>query len=254
MSHLPVSEEATHFQRSMPSFAIIPARGGSKRIPRKNLKPFCGKPIIAYSIEAAKQSKLFDRILVTTDDDEIADVAVSLGADAAIRRPPELADDHTPTIPVIRHAIESAEKSEGVHLGFVCCIYATAPFVQPSALQEAHKLLTENPGTEFVFPATSFPFPIFRALKLNNDGTTGMFWPERELTRSQDLPEAYHDAGQFYFATRNAWMTCNRIFTAHSRAVLLPRSQVQDIDVPDDWTRAEAMFRLLSESPFSFSF
>lgn len=226
------------------NLAVIPARGGSKRIPRKNLREFAGKPIIAWSIDAALSSGHFDQVIVSTDDVEIAEVARQFGADVPFVRPPELSDDHTPTIPVIRHAIEWTE-SHGQSLENVCCIYATAPFVTAEALRAGYELLRGNPGTEFVLSATTFPFPILRALKRNEDGTIGMFWPEHELTRSQDLPEAYHDAGQFYWATREAFMTRSGMFTARSRLLLLPRARVQDIDSLEDWVRAERLFELL---------
>jgi pseudaminic acid cytidylyltransferase len=227
------------------NIAVIPARGGSKRIPRKNLKLFCGKPIIAYSIEAARTSGLFDRIIVSSDDEEIIETALAYGAETPFRRPSDLSDDNTTTIPVIRHAIEWADQNWR-RPDCICCIYATAPFVQNSDLRDGYKKLIDNPGTGFVFPATTFAFSIFRALKMNDDGTVGMFWPEHEITRSQDLPEAYHDAGQFYWGTRDAWLKNEGIFTGNARIVPLPPYRVQDIDTADDWKRAEIMFQSLS--------
>lgn len=226
------------------NIAVIPARGGSKRIPRKNVMSFCGKPMIAYSIDAAKACSLFDHILVSTDDDEIATIAEAYGAEAHFRRPTWLADDHTPTIPVIRHAIDWVDQNLG-RSDYICCIYATAPFIRDSDLNEGYKILKDNPDTEFAFSATSFGFPIFRAIKINEDGTTGMFWPEHERTRSQDLPEAYHDAGQFYWGTRNAWINRDQIFSASSRIVKLARQNVQDIDTQEDWEQAEIIFEVL---------
>jgi pseudaminic acid cytidylyltransferase len=225
----------------MNTIAIIPARGGSKRIPRKNVKPFCGKPMIAWSIEAARSARVFDTILVSTDDEEIASVAESYGAEAPFRRPAELANDHTPTLPVIAHAIRWWEEHRSP-VEFTCCIYATAPFLQAQYLREGLELMKTHPDAEFAFSITSYAFPILRALKRNADGTVGMFWPENEMKRSQDLSEAWHDAGQFYWGRKQAF--CNRlgVFSARSYPVVLPRHQVQDIDTPEDWARAERMF------------
>ncbi len=224
--------------------AIIPARGGSKRIPRKNIKDFCGKPMIAYSIEAALQSGLFDKVIVSTDDEEIAHTAKTYGAEVPFTRPAELSDDHTATIPVIAHAIKELQKEEPVDIA--CCIYATAPFIQVRYLQEAYKLLIDT-NSVYSFSATSFPFPIQRAIKLDNAHHVEMFQPEHFNTRSQDLEEAYHDAGQFYFGTVEAWLNEEPIFAPHSTAVILPRHLVQDIDTPEDFERAELMFKVLED-------
>ncbi len=224
--------------------AIIPARGGSKRIPRKNIKSFCGKPMIAYSIEAAINSKLFDRVIVSTDDQEIAHVAKEYGAEIPFMRPKELSDDHTPTIPVIAHAIQELQKEGPVDIA--CCIYATAPFIHVSFLQEAYTRLLKSKGS-YAFSATSFPFPIQRAIKLNEKHEVEMFQPEHFNTRSQDLEEAYHDAGQFYFGTSHAWLSNEAIFTKNSTAVILPRHLVQDIDTMEDFHRAELMYKALQD-------
>ena len=224
--------------------AIIPARGGSKRIPRKNIKAFCGQPMIAYSIKAAIASGCFDKIVVSTDDEEIAQVARSYGAEVPFMRPRELSDDHTATIPVIAHAI-SASVNDVSEVEAVCCIYATAPFVQPAFIQEAYTKLKETQSA-YCFSATSFPFPIQRAIRLTPDHHVEMFSPEHFMTRSQDLEEAYHDAGQFYWGTPEAWLEGKIIFAPHSSAILLPRHLVQDIDTPEDWMRAEFMMRALS--------
>lgn len=225
---------------------VIPARGGSKRIPRKNIKSFCGKPMIAYSIEVAIESKLFDKIVVSTDDEEIAKIAKSYGAEVPFMRPPELSDDHTATIPVIAHAINATCK-DLAQVEAVCCIYATVPFVQAKFIKEAYeKLVTTH--SSYAFSATSFPFPIQRAIKLTKDDRVEMFSPENFAVRSQDLEEAYHDAGQFYWGTPSAWLEGKIIFAPHSRAVLLPRHLVQDIDTPEDWIRAEFMFKAMNLS------
>jgi len=228
--------------------AVIPARGGSKRIADKNIRLFCGKSIIAYSIESALQSEVFDRVIVSTDSEQIAEVANSYGAETPFLRPPELADDHTPTIPVIKHAIETLEATTGAKpVSFACCIYATAPFIQAADLQAGFNVLKSDSETDFCFTATSFPFPIWRAIKIA-DQKVEMFWPENGDKRSQDLEEAYHDAGQFYWGTSHAWRNASNIFKASSTAVVVPRSRVQDIDTPEDWQRAEAMYHALNEA------
>ncbi|WP_334120285.1 pseudaminic acid cytidylyltransferase [Limnobacter sp.] len=223
--------------------AIIPARGGSKRIPGKNVKPFCGKPMIAWSIQAALQSGCFDRVLVSTDSHEIASCAEGLGAEIPFIRPAHLSDDHTPTIPVVQHAINFLLE-QGAQVQQVCCVYATAPFIQVNDLQQALNQLQATQA-DYVFSATTFTFPIQRAIRLDKAGCVAMFYPEHASTRSQDLEEAFHDAGQFYWGTTEAWLEGRPIFGAESGLYLLPRSRVQDIDTPEDWVRAELMFRAL---------
>jgi pseudaminic acid cytidylyltransferase len=221
--------------------AIIPARGGSKRIPRKNIKLFAGKPIISYSIEAARQSGVFRRIIVSTDSDAIARVALEHGAEVPFMRPAELADDHTPTAPVVLHALEWLAQ-QGEPAQCACCIYPTAPFLQPRFLRQGHELLVTR-GVSSVFSVTTFAFPILRALRINERGHLEMFWPEYEYSRSQDLPEAYHDAGQFYWLNCELFFQERRIYTKDALPVILPRYLVQDIDTLEDWERAELMFR-----------
>ena len=221
--------------------AVIPARGGSKRIPRKNIKPFCGRPMIAWSIAAARATGVFDAILVSTEDEEIAAVAEATGAEAPFRRPPDLAGDHALTIPVIAHAIRWFEEHRAP-VTLTCCIYATAPFLEPDSLRKGVEMLQAHPDAEFVFSVTSYAFPIFRALQRNADGSVAMFWPENELKRSQDLPEAWHDAGQFFWGRREAFLQRLGFFSARSFTVPIPRHLVQDIDTPEDWERAERMF------------
>lgn len=229
--------------------AIIPARGGSKRIPRKNIKNFCGKPMIAYSIEAAQECGLFDKIIVSTDDDEIAQIARSFGAEVPFIRPPELSDDHTATIPVIAHAIQTLQANGDV-ITHACCIYATAPFIRPEDIQSAyHSLITHN--KHYAFPVTTFAFPIQRSVKRDLDGNIEMFYPEHFSTRSQDLEEAYHDVGQFYWGTGGAWLEGKPIFSDIATTIMLPRHLVQDIDTPDDWTRAEYMYQVLFPNHFN---
>ena len=226
--------------------AIIPARGGSKRIPRKNIKEFCGKPMIAWSIEAAKACGCFDRVLVSTDDQEIADIAQQWGVEVPFMRPPELSDDHTGTIPVIRHAIEWLQKNEGP-VDLACCIYATAPFVTTQDLQKGWALISE--GTiDYAFSVTSYSFPIQRAIKITKQDRIAMFNPKYFQTRSQDLEEAWHDAGQFYWGQASAWLQEKPIFSEQAAPVKLPRHRVQDIDTPEDWVRAEWLFKAMQEA------
>lgn len=225
------------------NIAIIPARGGSNRIPGKNIKSFAGKPIIAYSIDAAKSSKVFDRVVVSTDSEEIAKVAIDCGAEVPFLRPKELSDEHTPTAPVINHAIRWFE-DQGHSLEFACCIYATAPFVMPEYIRQGYETILKNKVSS-VFSVTTFPFPILRSLKITKEGHLEMFWPEYELTRSQDLPEAYHDAGQFYWLKVESFLQSGKIYTYDAMPVILPRYLVQDIDTLEDWITAEKMFEVL---------
>lgn len=222
------------------NIAIIPARGGSKRIPRKNIKEFHGKPLIAYSIEAAKAAKCFDRIIVSTDDIEIAEVAKKYGAEVPFIRPAELSGDYTTTLDVVTHAISWCTR-EKIDISNVCCIYATAPFLLPKYIQEGLNLLT-NSDASFTFSATSFPFPIQRAIRLDEGLRVKMFHPQHMNTRSQDLEEAYHDAGQFYWGKSDAFLNGEIIFSENSIAVILPRNLTQDIDTEEDWVFAELLY------------
>ena len=222
------------------NIAIIPARGGSKRIPRKNIKEFCGKPMIAWSIEAALKSGCFDQIIVSTDDIEIAQVARAYGADTPFVRPPELSNDHAGTIPVVAHAIEWLH-SNGNLAEIICCIYATAPFVLETDLQRGLAAF-KNSDADYAFSVTSFPFPIQRAVRITPQNRIQMFQPEHFNTRSQDLEEAWHDAGQFYWGKAKAWLSHKPVFTEDSLPIKLPRYRVQDIDTQEDWDRAEMMF------------
>ncbi len=223
------------------TLCVIPARGGSKRIPNKNVKLFHGQPMIAWSIAAAIESRLFDRIIVSTDDDDIADIARAEGAEVPFMRPAELSDDHTPTVPVVAHAIQELQAS-----GDVCCLYATAPFVRATDIIEAHKLLTRT-NAQFAFPVTTFPFPIQRAIYLRSEGRMEMCQPEHANTRSQDLEEAYHDVGQFYWGRQSAWLVGQPIMGPHSAPLVIPRHRAQDIDTPEDWDFAEYLFSSLQK-------
>lgn len=232
----------------MKAIAVIPARGGSKRIPHKNVKAFFGKPMIQYSIEAAKSSGLFEDVIVSTDDPEIKAIAEKCGARVPFERPAKLSDDYTPLADVLHHAL-SYKMSEGKSRPeFVCCILATAPFVDVDDIKKAFRLLTES-GATGVIPVTTFPFPIFRALKKSPKGTIEMVWPEHELTRSNDLPETFHDAGQFYWLKVETFMAEKRIYSKESRPFMIPRYRVQDIDTPEDWERAEKIFNAYCSAP-----
>lgn len=225
--------------------AIIPARAGSKRIKQKNIKFFCGKEMIAWSIEAAIKSGCFDRIIVSTDDEKIAKVANKYGIEAPFVRPAELSDDFSTTSEVIAHSIKWLNDNE-VKPDLVCCIYATAPFIQSTDIVKGLDLLIKK-HCEFVFPVTSFPFPIQRAIKLKEDGSVKMFQPENYLVRSQDLTPAFHDAGQFYWGDAESWVQQKSIFS-NSRAfpLILPSYRVQDIDNIEDWERAEIMHKTIN--------
>lgn len=223
--------------------AIIPARGGSKRIPRKNVREFCDKPMIVWSIEAARASGCFDRIIVSTDDQEIADVGRQHGAEVPFMRPAELSGDYTGTLPVIRHAVEWLQRNNAP-IDFACCIYATAPFISAEDLKRGFELIQQN-SASYAFSVTSYAFPIQRAIRVTESGRIAMFHPEHFSTRSQDLEEAWHDAGQFYWGTKDAWMEERALFSEAAVPVKLPRYRVQDIDTQDDWIRAEWMFKTI---------
>ena len=230
--------------------AVIPARGGSKRIPRKNIKPFAGRPMIEHSVAAAVASGVFDTILCSTDDEEIAQTARQAGASTPFIRPAELSDDNTPTAPVLRHALEWC-LARGWSVDTMCCIYATAPFVRPEDIRRGLDLLEQH-GADSAFTVTTFAFPILRALKLNASGRLEMFWPEHMNTRSQDLPEAFHDAGQFYWLRAQPFLASGVIYTPDAVPVSLPRHLVQDIDTPEDWLRAELMHQALTRAPEAY--
>lgn len=225
--------------------AIIPARGGSQRIPRKNIKVFCGKPIIGYSIEAAINSGCFDKVIVSTDDDEISEIAESFGAEVPFVRPTKLSDNFAGTIPVIKHAIEWLDEHTESPLE-VCCLYATAPFVQSDTIKKAYFQWNESQA-DYCFSVTSFPFPIQRAIKVSQDSRIEMFYPEYLEFRSQDLEESYHDAGQFYWGKAEAFKQQKPIFSEDATPFILPRHLVQDIDTNEDWIRAEIMYKVLKK-------
>ncbi len=220
--------------------AVIPARGGSKRIPRKNIKSFCGKPMLAWSIEAALQSGCFDEVIVSTDDAEIADVARQWGAGVPFMRPADLADDLTPTVPVVAHAVKQfLDLGGGVR--YACCIYPCAPLLHIDDLKGAFELLRVQ-NVEYVYPVTEYPHPVQRAMRRMPDGAMRFVSPEHELTRTQDLEKLFHDAGQFYFGKTSAWLGHKKMHTA-GIGMPIPSWRVADIDTEDDWIRAELMFK-----------
>lgn len=227
------------------AIAIIPARGGSKRIPHKNLKSFCGQPMIAYAINAAKNSGCFEQIVVSTDDSEIADVARSLGAYVPFLRSSELSDDYVGTTPVTVNTIERLRDEVGLESDHYCCIYATVPLLEGSSLRQGYEQLLANQA-DYVFSAAEFPFPIQRALRRDNDGFITPFHPDLIGQRSQDLEPAYQDAGQFYWGTQQAWLNGVGPFGGTGQALVLPRFKVVDIDTPEDWQLAELLYQALA--------
>ena len=226
------------------NLCVIPARGGSKRIPNKNVKIFCGKPIIVWSIELAIASKCFDKIIVSTDSKEIADLAKSYGVDVPFIRPKTLADDYTATVPVVSHAVKWQIENHQKPL-YVSCIYATAPFIKLSDLKKGLKIL-KSVRSDYVFTATNFAYPIQRSFKIKKNKKLEMFYPEYLNFRSQDLDEAFHDAGQFYWGLTDAWLKKKPIINDNSIPLLIPRDRVQDIDTPKDWKIAERMFAAIN--------
>lgn len=227
----------------MKTVAIITARGGSKRIPRKNIKDFLGKPILAYSIQAAISSRCFDEVMVSTDDEEIANLAEQLGAVIPFRRNPKTADDHSTTAEVIAEVLEMY-KTHGKEFTFACCIYATAPFVTAETLQKAFAVLKEK-DSDSLIPVTEFSFPILRCFKMDDDSRISFTWPEYALTRSQDLPAFYHDCGQFYFIKVNRFLKTKKLVTKNTASIILPNTEVQDIDNEEDWKLAEMKYSFL---------
>jgi pseudaminic acid cytidylyltransferase len=222
--------------------AVIPARGGSKRIPRKNIKVFSGKPMIAWAILAAQKSGLFDHIIVSTDDDEIAKVARDWGAETPFVRPDDLADDFTPTVPVVAHAVQACIDL-GWQIDYACCIYPCVPFLQVEDLVRALDLAQVH-NAEFVYPVTEYVHPIQRAMRQLPSGGMQLFSPQFELTRTQDLEKSYHDTGQFYWGMTSAWLEHKKMHTA-GIGMPIPSWRVADIDTEDDWIRATAIFKAL---------
>lgn len=223
----------------MKNIAIIPARGGSKRIPRKNVKPFLGKPIIAYSIEAALNSGLFDVVMVSTDDDEIASIARQYGAKIPFMRSAETANDFASTNDVLEEVIANYEK-QNCFFDNMCCIYATAPLIQSQNIIDAyHRLI--NSDFSLVYPVVPFSYPIWRCLDIDENGKMQRHWKEYENCRSQDLPTEYHDTGTFYWYKIKEWQAGN----VQIGGILVEETAVQDIDNETDWKLAEMKYKLL---------
>ena len=221
------------------NIAIIPARGGSKRIPKKNIKSFFGKPMIQWAIEAAQESNIFDQIIVSTDDETIAAISKDLGALVPFKRSQALSDDFTNTTDVITDACRWA-KEAGLDAEIVCCLYATAPFVRAADLIEAYRIIRAS-DWQYVFSVAEYSSPIFRSFQQTDTQGVKMFFPEHFESRSQDLPQALYDAGMFYMGRSDAWMQGLKIFENHSFPLKIPSWRVQDIDTPEDWMRAEQM-------------
>ena len=227
------------------NIAVIPARGGSKRIPRKNIRDFCGMPMIAHSITNALESGCIDEVVVSTDDPEIADVAKSYGASVPFMRPKELADDYTGTSPVVRHAIQTL-LDKNWSIDYCACIYATSPLLSAAYIKEGLDRLKNHPDIAYVFTAERYSFPIQRAIIKTSSGGVVPFDKVGITKRSQDLEPTYHDAGQLYWGHSNTWLNPQKaIFSPESRMIVLPAHLVQDIDTLEDWTRAEMLFKLL---------
>ena len=228
------------------TIAIIPARGGSKRIPRKNIKPFLGKPVIAYTIEAALGSGLFDEIMVSTDDQEIADIAVKLGVKVPFMRSVRASDDHATTADVLVEVLQTYEERYDRQFIWGCCIYPASPLIRKEHLINGFKLLKEG-DMDSVFPVTAFSYPVWRGLRRNKDGMTEMIWPEYRNTRSQDLEAVYHDAGQWYWFNIESFKAFPSLYSKRSATIVLDEMEIQDIDSPGDWKLAEMKYNLLNE-------
>lgn len=226
--------------------AIITARGGSKRIPRKNIKPFLGKPIIEYPIIAALKASCFTEVMVSTDDEEIADIASRCGASIPFMRSHDTSNDYAVTAAVIEEVLNEYKKI-GKHFDYCCCIYPTAPFVTGNKLKKAYDLLDES-GAKSVVPVVRFGFPILRSFKIE-DGFVKMNWPEHMNTRSQDLPTSYHDCGQFYFLKTESFLLEKKLFTDCTVPIEMPETEVQDIDTEEDWKIAEIKYSFLNIEP-----
>lgn len=228
------------------TIAVIPARGGSKRIPGKNIRPFLGVPLLARTIGCLQDSGLFDRIVVSTDCADVASVALGSGAEVPFTRPAGLAGDHAPTAPVISHAVEQLE-IRGSQAESICLVYPTAVLVTVEDLATSLATYRQR-DCDFVFAATSFAYPPQRALRWRADGFCTMVDPSLELTRSQDLEPVFHDAGQFCWGDRQAWLEQRPVLTSRSIMHLLPPHRVQDIDTMEDWRRAELLYTLMTDA------
>lgn len=229
----------------MSGVALLPARGGSKRIPRKNVRPFLGEPALARVIRTILNAAVVDRVLVSTDDDEVADIGRASGADVPGRRPPELSDDHATTIAVVRHAIEEwlgALPDETV----LWVVYPTALLIGPEDLQAAARRFDAS-GAPFLVPVLRYPHPIERRVRIHSDGTIRPDEPARIDARTQDLAPAYHDAGQYYIGRIRAWRSSSPLIDPHTVGLEIPPDAAVDVDEPDQWERAERLARLMAD-------
>lgn len=226
-------------EKDRSAIALIPARGGSKRILRKNIRLFAGRPIISYSIEAARKTELFDDIIVSTDSEQIAEIARDCGASVPFLRPANLSDDAVPMAAVVGHALRWA-RERALPLSYICCIYATAPLLRPEFIIEGLKMISSE-KVSAVIPVATFPSSIFRAFMINDEGTLKMYKPEYEMTRTNDLQEAYRDACQFYWLDADRFEKQPKIYRADALPLIIPRYLVQDIDTDEDWVTAEKM-------------
>lgn len=226
----------------MEKIAIITARGGSKRIPRKNIREFCGRPILAYSIQAALESGVFDRVMVSTDDEEIAETARRYGAEVPFFRSRETAGDYASTADVLAEVLEEYQK-QGQEFDLLCGIYPTAPFLKPETLKKAMALLAES-HADAVQPVVRFSFPPQRGVCIR-DGEVRFLWPEYRNARSQDLEPYYHDVGQFYCLNAKSFLSQKTLVMERTLPFILPELEVQDIDTEEDWKIAELKYRLL---------
>jgi pseudaminic acid cytidylyltransferase len=233
----------------MPSaVAIIPARGGSKRIPRKNIKEFCGRPIIGYSIDAAVASGCFDEVMVSTDDEDISEFALANGAVVPFKRSEKNADDHSTLIDVMLEVI-SQYRDAGKSFDYYCCILPTAPTINAERLKEAYAQIQKH-NADSVIAVVKFGYPIQRAFEITDTGNLRMMWPENLRKRSQDLPCAYMDAGQFYWGSTKALLEKKLILTDNTLPMAIPEFEAQDVDTLEDWKIAELKYRMLrGESP-----
>jgi pseudaminic acid cytidylyltransferase len=230
----------------MTSVAIIPARGGSKRIPRKNLRNLGGKPAIAYPIELAIKSNIFERVIVTTDDSEIAEVSLQFGAEVPFIRGPELSDDFAITVDVISDAVRRLQ-----HIGntfeYVCCLYPVTPLLKPHRVIQSLEILQEG-NWDYVFPAIEFPSPIERGFRKSESGLIDFRFPEFAHSRTQDIGRTFHDAGQFYYGRTDAWLSKKSVLNGNSTFIELDKNETVDIDDLEDWAFVEQLFSLNSRN------
>jgi N-acylneuraminate cytidylyltransferase len=228
----------------MKKIAIIPARGGSKRIPGKNIRDFLGKPVIAYSIEAAQKAGVFDEIMVSTDDEKIAETAAKYGAHVPFLRSSKNSDDFATTADVLIEVLEKYRSQKNTDFDFGCCIYPAAPLIKPSHLKKGFEMMV--PGVPVVLPVVAYDYPPWRGLKLDEKGKAEMMWPEYELSRSQDLPALYHDCGQWYWFETSSFLKTKKLLRKGMQAIIVGDLEVQDIDTETDWKLAELKYKLLN--------